>query len=281
MPEGVVAYYHTLSNRVFMYEQSRLQRVRPDLALQQAISTVAHEGAHQILHNIGVQQRLSAWPMWLSEGLAEYFAPTAVTDKLKWKGAGQVNDLRMFELEQYLKSKAAQEPSGEMIDHTVLAGRLSSTGYATAWSLTHYLAKNRRPEFAALLRACSQIGPFEGATDIVPPGVVRANREQFSHRFGDDFKDLETKLVLHLKRQPYNDPFKNSPHFVATLLTGEGKKQQRSALTFHSPQLARNWLTDSLAKVPADQRGAAQTALRPFANRQQAEAYATQWLAGK
>ena len=281
MPDGVVAYYHTLSNRVFMYEQSRLQRVRPDLALQQAISTVAHEGAHQILHNIGVQQRLSAWPMWLSEGLAEYFAPTTVTDKLKWKGAGQVNDLRMFELEQYLKSRAADEPNGEMIDHTVLADRLLSTGYATAWSLTHYLAKNRRLEFAALLRECSKLGPFEGATEVVPPGVVRTNREQFIRHFGDDFKGLETRLVLHLKKQPYNDPFQNSPHFVATLQTSEGRKQQRSALTFHSPQLAQSWIRDSLAKAPPEQRAAAQTNVRPFPNRQQAEAYATQWLSGK
>ena len=281
MPEGVVAYYHSLSNRVFMYEQSRLQRQRPDLALQQAISTVAHEGTHQILRNIGVQQRLSIWPMWLDEGLAEYFAPTMVTDKLKWKGAGQINDLRMFELEQYLKSKAAEEPSGETIDHTVLAAQLSSTGYATAWSLTHYLAKNRRPEFATLLRECSKLGPFEGATDVVPPGVVRSNREQFTRLFGDDLKGLETRLVLHLKKQPYNDPFQNLPHFVATLQTGEGRKLKRSALTFHSPQLAQNWVRESLAKVPDDQRPAAQSAVKLFANRQQAEAYAAQFLAGK
>jgi hypothetical protein len=55
MPAGVVAYYDPLSNRIFMYEQSRLAQVRPDLALSQAISTIAHEGVHQILHNIGVQ----------------------------------------------------------------------------------------------------------------------------------------------------------------------------------------------------------------------------------
>jgi hypothetical protein len=242
---------------------------------------VAHEGAHQILHNIGVQQRLSIWPMWLSEGLAEYFAPTTVTDKLKWKGAGQVNDMRMFELEQYLKSKAAEEPSGEMVEHTVLAGRLTSTGYATAWSLTHYLAKNRRMEFAALLRECSQLGPFEGASDMVPPGLVRENRQQFSDKFGGDFEALESRLVLHLKKLPYNDPFQNSPHFVATLQTSEGRKQQRSALTFHSPQLAQNWLRDSLAKVADDQRASAQTAVRPFPNRQQAEVYAAQFLSGK
>jgi len=70
-PPGVVAYYHTLSNRVVMYEETRLANIKKELAIQQSLATIAHEGAHQILHNIGVQQRLSIWPMWLSEGLAE------------------------------------------------------------------------------------------------------------------------------------------------------------------------------------------------------------------
>ena len=84
MPDGVVAYYHTLTNRVVMHEESELANFKPELALQQTISTIAHEGAHQILHNIGVQSRLSAWPLWLSEGLAEYYAPTSVGRRLSW-----------------------------------------------------------------------------------------------------------------------------------------------------------------------------------------------------
>src|SRR5262245_11451959 len=210
MPDGVVAYYHTLSNRVFIYEQSKLAETRPDLALQQAISTIAHEGVHQILHNIGVQQRLSMWPLWLSEGLAEFFAPTSVGAKLKWKGAGQINDLRMYELEQYLKSRAAEEPDGQMVEKTVLAAQLTSTGYASAWALTHYLAKNRRTEFDDLLRDVCPLGPLEGATDVNALGFVRSNRDLFVKHFGDDLKDIERRLVLYLKKQSYSDPFQDA-----------------------------------------------------------------------
>jgi hypothetical protein len=281
MPDGIVAYYHILSNRVFLYEQSRLAEVRPDLAIQQSISTIAHEGAHQILHNIGVQQRLSFWPMWLGEGLAEYLAPTSTGARLKWKGPGEVNDLRMFELEQYLKSDAAAKPDGSMIEQTVLAGRLTSTGYATAWALTHYLAKNRRAEFGELLRECSKLGPLEGAIEVTPPGIVRGNHEQFVRIFGDNLTEMETRLILHLKKQPYTDPFKDLPHFVATLVASDGRRPQRSANTFHSPQLAQKWLTDLVAKVPAEQQAAAEQSIRAFPNRMQAEAYATQWLRGR
>ncbi len=72
VPEGIAAYYNTITNHIVMYEQSDLVEVAPELAMKQSIGTIAHEGIHQILHNIGVQQRLSRWPMWLSEGLAEY-----------------------------------------------------------------------------------------------------------------------------------------------------------------------------------------------------------------
>ena len=278
MPEGVVAYYDVLSNRVCMYEQSQLAEVRPDLAVQQAIATVAHEGVHQILANIGVQHRLSVWPMWLSEGLAEFFAPTSTGARLKWKGPGQVNDLRMFELEQYLKENSTSEPKGEMVEHTVLAGQLSSTGYASAWALTHYLAKNRRSEFNGYIREVSQLQPLSGAIDVTPPGVVRSNREQFSKTFGEDFKQLEAKLVAHLRKQPYTDPFLTLPHFVATLETNEGRRPQKSANTFHSPQLADKWRREMLNKLPAPAKSAARSQIRIFPNRVQAEAFARQWL---
>ncbi len=121
MPDGVVAYYDILTNRIVMYEESPLFRAHPQLATQQAISTIAHEGAHQILHNIGLQKRLSSWPIWLSEGLAEYLAPTTFGRGLKWKGAGQINDLRMLELELYIKSRTAGTPSGQLVEDTVSA----------------------------------------------------------------------------------------------------------------------------------------------------------------
>jgi Protein of unknown function (DUF1570) len=279
MPPGVVAYYDPLTNRVFIYEQSRLLQVRPDLALGQAISTIAHEGVHQILHNIGVQQRLSVWPMWLSEGLAEFFAPTSIDAKLRWKGPGQVNDLRMFELEQYVRGNAAKEPTGELVEHTVLAGRLTSTGYASAWSLVHYLAKAKRSELMALIREASRIGPLEGATDISSLGIVRANRESFVNKCGDNFKELETRLVAHLKKQPYTDPFLNAEHFVATFVSTAGRRPQKSANSFHSIPVANKWLSDLREKLPDDDRATAQATIRRFPNRVQAETYMRQWLA--
>lgn len=278
MPQGVVAYYNTLTNHVVMYEESRLVELKPELAIQQSISTIAHEGVHQILHNIGVQQRLSMWPMWLSEGLAEFFAPTTFGKRLGWRGAGEVNDMRMFELEMYLKSREADQPSGQMVEHTVAAGRLTSTGYASAWSLTHYLAKNRRANFNNYVREISQLGPLETAGEIVAPGVVEENVALFKKHFGDDLQDVETRLVQHLKKLPYNDPFAEWPHFVAMLAVPDGRRAKRDANLFHTESMAQKWIVESLETVTAEQRAAAQISVRPFPNRTVAAQYARQWL---
>jgi hypothetical protein len=278
MPEGVVAYYDILTNRIVMYEESPLFRAHPQLATQQAISTIAHEGAHQILHNIGLQKRLSSWPIWLSEGLAEYFAPTTFGRGLKWKGAGQINDLRMLELELYIKSRMADTPSGQLVEDTVSAARLTSTGYAAAWSLTHWLATRHREKFFAYVRELSALQPLEAAGPIVEPGIVPANVRLFQTYFGDDFATLETQLVGHLKKQPYRDPFAEYPHYVATLSARDGRRELREANIFHSPRMADVWLSESVRKLPDPARASAQIRVVEFPNRPVAEQAARQFL---
>lgn len=276
MPAGVVAYYDILANAVVLCEESPLGGARPELALQQTFATIAHEGVHQILANTGVQQRLSAWPMWLSEGLAEYLAPTSPGKKLRWKGPGQVNDLRMFDLERYLKSRDADAADGQMVEHTVLAARLTATGYASAWALTHYLAKNQRPEFQKLLTAASRLGPLEGDRRIEPPGVSPVNLREFRTIAGDDFAGMERKLIGHLKRLPYTAPFADLPHVAAVVVTGAGPRARRDSNVFHEREQAERWVQDVLAKLPADQRDQAQATIRVFPNRVAAEAFARQ-----
>jgi hypothetical protein len=277
MPEGVVAYYNLLSNRIVMYEQSPLWRVKPELAVREALATIAHEGAHQILHNIGVQERLSLWPMWLNEGLAEFFAPTTTDRHLKWKGAGQVNDMRMFELEQWLQSPSADDANGQLVSQTVGAARLTSTGYAAAWALTHYVAQNQRESFHAVVRRYSTLKPLKGHHRIVPPGVIPENVRVFKEHFGDDMAETERCLVQHLKNLPYTDPFVDWPHFVALVAIPDGRRTRREARVFHLQPQATEWCQQVTDRTPEPQRAGVQSAVREFPNRVLAEAFARQW----
>ncbi len=281
MPPGVVAYYNVLTNHVVMYEESKLFRIKPELGIQQSLSTIAHEGVHQILHNIGVQQRLSVWPLWLSEGLAEYFAPTTLGKRLQWKGAGQVNDLRMYELENYLKARSSSTPSGQMIQHTVGAARLTSTGYASAWALTTYLAKLERAKFNRYVAEVSQLGPLEGDRNTVGRGLIAENIANFKKSFGDDTAALEKKLVAYLKRLPYDDPFAEWPHYAAFVTYTLDGKPKREANIFHVAEMADKWQRETLANLPAGARDGADAALREYPNRPFAERAATEFLRGR
>lgn len=281
LPSGVEAFYDVLSNRIVMYEESPLFRVKPELAIQNSISTIAHEGAHQILHNLGVQQRLSRWPMWLSEGLAEYLAPTSFGRDLRWKGAGEINDLRMFELEQYLHARDADTPDNQMIDLTVSAARLTSTGYASSWALTHYLARNRTADFQRYLRHVSELGALEAEGRIIPPGVIPDQLRTFQEYFGEQTGELHDKLLTHLTKVPYRDPFSDWPHWVATVSFPEGRKQNRSALMFHSPALASKWLRETIDSIPEGRRNETRYDVREFPNRPLADDFRRQFVRGK
>src|SRR5579864_2603972 len=80
----VQAFHHTISNRIYFYETSERELSSPEVAAIRKPQTIAHEGTHQILLNIGVQPRLARWPIWLVEGLAEYCAPTYTRRGAEW-----------------------------------------------------------------------------------------------------------------------------------------------------------------------------------------------------
>lgn len=233
MPEGVVAYYNGVTNYVVMYEQSDLADIAPDLAVKQSISTIAHEGVHQILHNIGVQQRLSRWPMWISEGLPEYFAPTQADKRVRWKGVGLVNDLRMHNLIQLFDARPPGTPGGDLVRMTVEAESLNANGYAASWGLTHYLAKGRKKEFFEYLREVSRFGPLEQRNG--------AEVELFVGHYGDDYGALEENMVKALEKLDYVDPIANQTHYVATIDFGG----QRRVMVTTSPTEVKQVLAQS------------------------------------
>jgi len=267
VPEGIAAYYNSVTNRIVMYEQSDLVEIAPELAMKQSIGTIAHEGIHQILHNIGVQQRLSRWPMWLSEGLAEYFAPTSVDQRMRWKGVGMPHDLRMYELGRFLK--ASPGAPGEIVAKVVAAGQLNSSGYAAAWALTHYLAERQKEKFQRYLREVASLGPLE-------PGERAATQhtDAFVKHFGDDYAKLQAALVEHLQSLPYVDPIANQTHYVVLLDT----TSMRTAGVTTSPAGAHEFQEKVLAKLPPNVRASSRFQIMPFANKQLAEQYADRFL---
>jgi len=273
IPDGMIAYYHTLTNRVVMHEESRLKSVKPELALKQKINTIAHEGVHQLLHNIGVQTRMSAWPMWITEGIAEYLSPTTTGKYMRWKGAGQVNDFRMMELEQFLQvsTQITQSP-GDWLTETILASRLDSQGYAAAWALTHYLAKTRRVQFNAYVQELQKLGPLDGGYRVVSDGSVPKHRELYGKHFDADLAMTETRLRQYLAKLPYVDPFIEFPHVSVVMgFTLNGRFRKMGGV-FHNQELARQWVTKTITELKLTPNKV-RTEMNSFDNRILAERY--------
>jgi hypothetical protein len=263
MPEGVLAYYNGVSNQVVLYEQSELLEIAPDLAFKQAISTIAHEGVHQILHNIGVQHRLSNWPMWISEGLPEYFAPTTMDKRVRWKGVGLPNDLRMKELETYLKeggATALAKPTSE-------AKSLTSTGYAAAWALTHTLAERRKDKFYAYLGEVSRLGPLETLS-------AEDDAALFAKHFGKDFSEVDKQIFKNLQKLPYVDPVLNQTHYVGMLQMRVGGQTRRSYVVTTSPRAIKEWQQ----KEAGGAQAGAQLNIQAFPDQATAVSFAKGWL---
>ncbi len=122
--------------------------------------------------------------------------------------------------------------------------------------MVHHLAKNHRPEFQRILAETSRLGPLQGETRIEPPGICRATLDAFTKTMGVDLGAIEQKLVAHLKRQPYIDPFADLPHFAAIVTSGNGNRPRRESNVFHTREQAEKWSADTLGKLPDEVRGA-------------------------
>lgn len=248
MPKEVIAYYDVMTNYIVMYEDQELWEAAPEFAAKQASYTIAHEGVHQLLANTGVQRRLSNWPPWICEGIAEYYCPLKVdsnlvrkgnaelpTRTLRWSKAGMVNDLRMYHL---LKISAS---SGKAVQDLVEADAIDSEGYALAWGLVHYLA-NKKPEaFRAYLREVSQFEPLDRSNR------PRAGRSatQFVKHFGSDYAQLEREIQKYLTsrtlQSEYVDPIENQSHYVVKSVEKQGKQFAVQLVITTSPAAARKW----------------------------------------
>ncbi len=105
----------SIRNRIFFYESSARDEHAPEVAALRRPQTVAHEGTHQILANIGIHPRLAPWPAWLTEGLAEYCSTPVLNKKgvPTWTGLGMVNSLHMATL------RDLDDPASGQVDGTM------------------------------------------------------------------------------------------------------------------------------------------------------------------
>jgi Protein of unknown function (DUF1570) len=248
--KDVQAYYEVLSNQIFLYETRDRDLEAPRVAAMRKPQTLAHEGTHQILMNIGVQARLARWPAWLTEGLAEYCAPTTTKGR-DWAGFAQLNPFHVSTLHELEDTLALQGRAARLIRNQVghAPGRctvlelskldeLTPTDYALAWGLTYYLATKRSDEFVSYLRLMSTMKPLA-------PDSRSFAETMFRRAFGDDMLAMGLPLRRHIATLPRPEPM---PYYAVIFEQdlGDGVVR-RGTMVSQSPMVIRQWL-DSMAE---------------------------------
>jgi hypothetical protein len=274
----VQAYYEILSNRIFLYERSRKDQAAPEVSALRKPQTVAHEGTHQILQNIGVQPRLSSWPLWLVEGLAEYCASTkfAKNGSPTWAGLGQVNVLHMAtlrDLEDPLSTMVtgaktpvvARDPRQPLVEYLVTRSELTPTDYALSWGLTYYLAMKRLDSFLDYIREMSKLAPFEQRS---PEDHLRT----FRATFGTNLGKLDSAVGGYLRKLPQAD----AVPYYAVMFEQQipNGMVRRAAMVSQSPSMIRQWIETSTNPRGAEPRWQ----ILPHPTRARALITAEQWM---
>ena len=213
--EYIPGYYSQESNRINLYDLSRLterqekmviQGSRPGSPAQQIsrvlnhptaernVATIVHEGTHQLCFNSGMIRRLSYTPLWLSEGMAIYFETPDLSHATGWTAVGRVNlyNLKYF---RYLVQ------NGQLLELKALLGsdevfRSSETvraAYAQSWALNYFLQKTRPEEYRSFVKLQRL---------HVPLSEVSEDRRlsMFISVFGGGLTQLENEFLNYMKQ---------------------------------------------------------------------------------
>ncbi|HEY2156538.1 MAG TPA: DUF1570 domain-containing protein [Isosphaeraceae bacterium] len=274
----VQAYYEILSNRIFLFEKSRRDQTAPEVSALRKPQTVAHEGAHQILQNIGVQQRLSGWPLLLVEGLAEYCASTKIArnGSPTWSGLGQVNLIHIAtlrDLEDPLatavpgaKSQViSRDPKQPLVEYLVTRTELTPTDYALSWALAYHLVWKRIDDFLDYVREMSKLGPFERRTPAEHLVI-------FKKIFGPNLGKLGKDVAGHLGKLRQIDAL---PYYAVMFEQALGNGMvRRAAMVSQSPLMIRQWIDSSTNPTGGEPRWQ----VLPHPSRNRAMMTAEQWV---
>lgn len=188
-PGTMIAHYSQLTNRVAMYDLTfdigggpdrKLDDVLRTPAAIPMVTTIIHEATHQLMFNRGMQVRLADAPLWLNEGIANWFETPNLRNKKGWTRPGLVNNLRLRQFGKYLERRPANSIETLIAndDRFSFDGDRAFDAYAESWALIHFLLKRKKTEFREYLKAVSEKRPgFE---------VDEATRvKEFTDHFGD------------------------------------------------------------------------------------------------
>ena len=206
----IIGFYSLQTNRVKMFDltgtetarsggekradAASINRVlsRPEAALM--VTTVIHEATHQIAFNCGLQQRFADIPLWLCEGLAEYFETPDLSFGKGWRTIGEINRPRLAQFQEYLRQRPADSLTTLLVnDKRFRNPNQALDAYAEAWALNYFLLRQRPKEFQNYIDRMSKKSPLE----LDEPAE---RLQEFKASFGSDLAALDNEFLRYMAR---------------------------------------------------------------------------------
>lgn len=173
---------------VFDPNSERLMAIAGEETSDETWRVVQHEGFHQFAHFV-IGGRL---PIWVNEGIAEYFGHGIFTGDGYVMGA--IPPDRLKRIQAWIRGGNTVSVQQMMsLRHETWNVQMSIVNYDQAWSMVHFLAHadNQRyqPAFNQFLRDVSRGNPWENA---------------WNGAFGRGVREFEQKWKKHWTEMPAN-----------------------------------------------------------------------------
>jgi tetratricopeptide (TPR) repeat protein len=150
-----------------------------------ALHSVRHEYVHNLLHN-----NYARLPLWLDEGLAEFYGSFHMVD-----GEARVGDPVVEHIEWLRQNQIIPLRQLFAIDHhskDYHEGIRQGVFYAESWALTHYLLLGnpaRRPQLSQMFK-------------LIQAGATQ--QESFERAFGNGYEALEQELIVYVHKKVFS-----------------------------------------------------------------------------
>ncbi len=137
-------YYSLETNRLALHQVLPRGRQSRGRLSAENISTIAHEGVHQLSFNLGFLKRFSDPPLWLVEGMAMFFEVSGARAG-QWSGVGAINRARLNQFLDYVRRGRPPDSLRRLIasDDRIRELDQAVDAYAEAWALTYYLVRTQ------------------------------------------------------------------------------------------------------------------------------------------
>ena len=188
-PGTMLAHYSPMTNRVAMYDltddlgkgERDLDEVLKQREAIPMVTTIIHEATHQLMFNRGMQVRLADAPLWLNEGLANWFETPDLSNRNGWRRPGLVNQLRLQRMKHYLANHRPADSIATLVSDDQrfsFADERTFDAYAESWALVHFLLKRKPKQMREYLKVVSSKRPgFEVDAET--------RLKEFTEHFGD------------------------------------------------------------------------------------------------